>query len=582
MNWSQLRTIIWLRWRLSRNQWSSGGTLNAVLTLVITVIGLGLCIVGSLAGLVGGVVLLSKVPPPVMLIVWDLIFGVFLFMWLAGIVSEIQRSETIDISRLLHLPVSLRNVFVINYIASHLTFSLIFFVPAMLGVSTGLILGGRGFMVLMIPLVLCVVFMITAWTYCLRGWLVKLMMNKRRRRTIIAGVTFAFILLSQIPYIVTNLTDRRSHHKPEITKSAQAEQKTSDESEEDEKFVLPQGLLIAHKVIPFLWIGYGAMSLAGGNVWPAILCTAGGFGIGALGLKRAYRSTLSFYQGQTTGKRSKRKPKVEKLVDTGKNLIERQIPGIPEEAAASAMAFFRCLMRAPEVKMMLGTNFIMLLIFGTMIFVKRSANIGESFKPLIATGAVVFMCLGLSQLMYNLFGFDRSGFRQLVLLPAPRKQILLGKNLAFLPLAIAIGVILLIFVMVVMDISFVTIIAAFLQLLAAFLILSMVGNMISIFVPYRIAPGSLKPTKSSTKTTVLMLISRLFFPVVVAPIFFPPAIGLLFSKFSLLPAAPVNLVFSAALLALLALFYRLSLGPLGELLQRREKEILDVVTKEIE
>ena len=67
-----------------------------------------------------------------------------------------------------------------------------------------------------------------------------------------------------------------------------------------------------------------------------------------------------------------------------------------------------------------------------------------------------------------------------------------------------------------------------------------------------------------------------------APIFFPPAIGLLFSKVGWLPAAPVNLFFSAVLLALLAFFYLLSLGPLGELLQRREKDILEVVTKEVE
>jgi ABC-2 type transport system permease protein len=582
MNWSQLRTIIWLRWRLSRNQWSRGGTLNAVLTLIVAIIGLGLSLVGSLAGLVCGVLLLSKVPPPVMLVVWDLIFGVFLLMWLGGIVSEIQRSETIDISRLLHLPISLRNVFVINYIASHLTFSIIFFLPVMLGLSMGLILGGREFMVLMIPLVLCVVFMITSWTYCLRGWLVTLMMNKRRRRTIITGVTFAFILLSQIPYILGNLLNDHEHHRPKTAVSKQAEQKTPDESGELEKFVLPQGLLLAHKIVPFLWVGYGAMSLAGGNVWPAILCAAGGFGIGALGLKRAYKSTLSFYQGQTTGKRSKRKPKAEKLAGTGKNLIERQIPGIPEEAAASAMAFFRCLVRAPEVKMMLGTSFIMLLIFGTMIFVRRSANIGDNYKPLIATGAVVFMCLGLSQLMYNLFGFDRGGFRQLVLLPTPRKQILLGKNLAFLPLAVGIGAILLLFIMVVMRLSFVIIIAAFLQLLAAFLLLSMVGNLVSILVPYRIAAGSLKPTKSSTKTGVLIFLSRIFFPMIMAPIFFPPAIGLLLAGVGWLPAAPVNLFFSAALFALLALFYYLSLSPLGELLQRREKQILEVVTKEIE
>lgn len=184
--------------------------------------------------------------------------------------------------------------------------------------------------------------------------------------------------------------------------------------------------------------------------------------------------------------------------------------------------------------------------------------------------------------MYNLFGFDRGGFRQLVLLPTPRKQILLGKNLAFLPLAVGIGAILLVFVKIVMSIPFVIFIATGLQLLAAFLIVSMVGNLISILVPYRIAAGSLKPTKSSTKTTILIIVSRIFFPIFMAPIFFPPAMGLLFSSVGWLPAAPVNLLFSAALLALLALFYRLSLGPLGELLQRREKQILQVVTKEVE
>jgi len=582
MNWSQLRTIIWLRWRLSRNQWSRGGTLNAVLTVIIYIIGLGLCVVGAIAGLLGGTFVLSKMSPSVMLVVWDLMFGVFLFVWLAGIVSEIQRSEMIDISRLLHLPISLRNVFVINYLASHMTFSIIFFLPAMLGLSAGLLLGGRGFMILMIPLALGVVFMITAWTYCLRGWLVTLMMNKRRRRAIIAGVTFAFILLSQLPYLLGNLLDDHERHRPKTPESAQAEQKTSDESQDSDKLVLPHGLLLAHKIVPFLWVGNGAMSLAEGNVLPAVLCTVGGFGIGALGLKRAYRSTIRFYQGQTVGRRSKRKPKVEKLTGDGKNLIERQIPGIPEEAAASALAFFRSLMRAPEVKMMLGTNFIMLLIFGTMIFVRRSSNISDSFRPFIATGAVVFMFLSLSQLMYNLFGFDRAGFRQIVLLPAPRKQILLGKNLAFLPVTVGIGAMFLLLVKIVMGISLVIVLAAGLQLIAAFLLLSMVGNLISVLVPYRVAAGSLKPTKSSTKTGFLIFISRMFFPMIMAPIFFPPAMGLLFSRVGWLPAAPVNLFFSAALLAMLAFFYHLSLSPLGELLQRREKQILEVVTKEVE
>jgi len=582
MNWSQLRTIIWLRWRLTRNQWCRGGKFNAVLTLIGAVIGLAISFVGGVVGLLAGTFALSKASPPVMLVVWDLIFGVFLFMWLGGIVSEIQRSETIDISRLLHLPISLRNVFLINYLASHFTFSIILFLPAMLGLSAGLILGGSGFMVLMFPLVLGVVFMVTAWTYCLRGWLVTLMMNKRRRRAIIAGVTFTFILLSQLPYIIGNLFDDHERHRPKNPQFVQTEQKAPDQPQGGDKRIIPDAILLAHKVVPFLWVGNGAMSLAKGNVWPAVLSTAGCFGIGSLGLRRAYRSTIRFYQGQTAGKRSKRKPKVEKPAVKEKNFIERRLPGVPEEAAASALAFFRCLMRAPEVKMMLGTNFIMLLIFGTMIFVKRSVSIGDNFRPFIATGAVVFMFLGLSRLMFNWFGFDRAGFRQLVLLPTPRKQILLGKNLAFLPVAAASGAIFLLLVKIATDISIVVIIAAGLQLLAAFLLLSMAGNLVSVLVPYRVAAGSLKPTKSSTKTTVLMIVSGMFYPMLMAPIFFPPAIGLLLSGVGWLPAAPVNLFISAALLAILAIFYRLSLGPLGELLQRREKEILQIVTKEVE
>jgi ABC-2 type transport system permease protein len=582
MNWSQFRTIIWLRWRLSRNQWSRGGTLNAVLTLIITVIGLGLSLVGSLACLVSGALLLSKVPPPVMLVVWDLIFGVFLFMWLAGIVSEIQRSETIDISRLLHLPISLRNVFVINYLASHLTASIILFLPGMLGLSLGLILGGRGLMILMFPLVLGVVFMITAWTYCLRGWLVTLMMNKRRRRTIIAGITFVFILLSQIPYIITNITDGHNRHGPKTIRSVQEEKQVLSQPHDEDKIVIPRGILLASEAVPFLWVGNGAMSLAMGNVWPAVLCSAGAFGIGALGLRRAYRSTVRFYQGRTVVRKSKRKPKVEKLAAKGGNLIERQLPGVPEEAAASALAFFSCLMRAPEVKMVLATNFIMLLIFGTMIFIRHSSNISDNFKPFIATGAIAFMFLSLSQLMFNLFGFDRAGFRQLVLLPTPRRQILLGKNLALLPVTAGTGVIFLLIVKIAMGISVIIVVAVSLQLLAAFLFLSMVGNLVSVLVPYRIAAGSLKPTKTSTKTGIMIFVSRMFFPMLMAPIFFPPAMGLLWSGIGWLPAAPVNLFCSAALFALLAFFYHLSLGPLGDLLQRREKEILQIVTKEIE
>ena len=139
MNWSQLRTIIWLRWRLSRNQWSRGGTLNAILVLLVAVGVLILSFVSGLAGVLIGFFLFIEASPLRLLLIWDSFIVVFLFAWMIGMISEIQRSEMIDISRLLHLPISLRNIFFVNYLASHMTISIILFLPLVLGLCMGLI-----------------------------------------------------------------------------------------------------------------------------------------------------------------------------------------------------------------------------------------------------------------------------------------------------------------------------------------------------------------------------------------------------------------------------------------------------------
>jgi ABC-2 type transport system permease protein len=581
MDWNQLRTIVWLRWRLAKNQWSRRGQLNAVLIIIAAVAVLVSGLVSGLAGILIGFFVLGEKSPTGLLIAWDAFTCVFLFAWMIGLVSEIQRSETIDISRMLHLPVSLRDIFRVNYLASHLTISVILFLPLVLGLCLGLILSGRWLMILMFPLVLGFVFMITAWTYCLRGWLAALMVNKRRRRAIIAGITFSFILLSQLPNFISNLTRDHKRHRPKTTKSVPVDEQTAGRSEDRERKPIPNSVLLAHKIVPFLWVGNGAMSLGMGNALPAVLGTAGALCIGGLGLKRAYRSTVRFYQGHTIVKSTKQKPKIKKAT-VSRNFLERRLPGTPDEAAALALAFFRSLMRAPEVKMALATNFIMLLFFGTMVFMRRASGLEDNFKPLVASGFVVFTFLGMSHLIFNQFGFDRDGFRQLVLLPVPRRQILLGKNFALLPIAVGIGLTFLLLIKIAMHISFIVVLATSFQLVATFLLLSIAGNLISVLVPYHIAPGSMRKTKTSAMTSFWIFISRLLIPTAVSPMFLPPAIGLLMSYLGWLPSGPVNLVLSMLLLALFILFYKLSLPGLGKLLLQREKHVLRVVTEKVE
>src|SRR5262249_49854926 len=147
----------------------------------------------------------------VLLAVWDGFVVLFLIVWMIGLIAEIQRSESVDLGRLLHLPMSLKQVFVFNYVASHLTAGILLFVPGMLAMGLGLALSTGLRMVLILPLVLSFVLMITAWTYCLRGWLAALMVNKRRRRAIVVWITFGFVLLFQLPGIIVNSTLINKH-----------------------------------------------------------------------------------------------------------------------------------------------------------------------------------------------------------------------------------------------------------------------------------------------------------------------------------------------------------------------------------
>lgn len=581
MDTDQLRTILWLRWRLSRNQWARAGGLGAVLTLIVVALGLVAGAGGALAGLLAGGLALPKVPPTMLLAIWDAVIVVFLFFCMMSIVSEIQRSETIDIGRMLHLPISLRQIFVINYLASHLSLSVILFVPGMIGLALGLTLGRGLVMLWLLPLVIGFVFMITSWIYCLRGWLVTLMINPRRRRAIIAGVTVGFILLTQLPNFLVQLTSDRGRHRPRTVPSASSEEQDQTASQDKRERTIPPLMLTAHKVVPFLWVGNGAMTLAAGDVRPAILATVGVFAIGTLGLGRAYRSTIRFYQGGETDKKTKPKARpavVVRVCDDG----DRRLPGIPQEASTLAWAFFRSLKRAPEVKMALGMNLMWLVMFGGMALFKRSSTTPDIVKPFMATGAVAVTFFGMGQLLFNLFGFDRGGFRTLVLLPTRREWILLGKNLALFPIAAAIGLALLALVTIAVHPPAMVVVATILQLPAAFLLLSMMGNLLSVLVPYRVAPGSMKPTKTRTTTTFLIVLSHLLFPVTLAPIFLMPLSGWLFEWAGWASAATVNLIASAMLLAALVLCYRFSLPALGDLLERRERQVLDVVAREVE
>ncbi len=587
MNWDQLKTILWLRWRLMCNQGRRGGGLGAVITILIGAAAFMLAALCFAGGLFGAVFGLGQASPTILMMVWFGVTVFFLFIWMIGLLTELQRSETIDLQKLMHLPVALGQMFTINYLVSHFTFSIVVIVPVMLGLGIGLAVARGPEMILLVPLAMSMVFMVTAWTYCLRGWLATMMSNPRRRRTIIMCISLAFVLIAQGPNLYFNVFQHHNYSGGQTITSEERQRQNRERVASAEKMF--DNLIIAQKFIPPLWVPAGAQALAVGNPLPALLGTLGCAGIAVLGLRRAYRNTVRFYHGETGGKAAVKitsagasAKTVRAQAKSDASFLEWHLPGVPEQSAALALATLRSLLRAPEVKMAWATSFIVTILLGGTLLFRATANISDAVKPFVATGSVVFPVFFFAQFLANQFGFDRDGFRALILSPADRRLVLLGKNLAVLPVAAVFGALLIALAAARLHLSPLTVLATLFQFASVLLIAGIAGNLLSMLIPYRIQPGSMKPTKMPGLAMLVLMFCQMLFPVAMLPVFAGPLLDLLWHRSDLPAFVPVNLIFSALLCGLMAFAYWRLLAPLGRLLQRRETKILGVITVEVE
>ena len=579
MNWEQLRAILWLRWRLTRNQFTRGGQLNAVLSVLIGALLLMASGVLAVASIFVGAVVVAKAPAPVLLLVWDGVLFAFLIFWLGGLMVEIQRSESIDIPKLLHLPVTLPQVFVFNYAVSHLTTAIVLMLPGMIGLCLGLTLGAGWVMAPLLAVLLSLMFMITAWTYCLRGWLAALMVNKRRRRAIIVWLTLVLVLVGQTPNLLihSRLFPKHQRRPP----SADAGGKPASPTASPKHLVLPETFIQAHLIVPPGWVGYCAMELRERRMTTALTTTVAACLLGALGLLRAYRLTLNFYLGAEPGRAAKPRQPVSRPA-SGSWLLEQTLPGLPDDTAGLALATFRSLLRAPELKMAAIMPIVLIVLGLSMSFASSKGRFQGRWTDIAATGAIVLAGFSLGPAMSNLFGLDRNGFRSLVLLPTRRHHILLAKNLAFLPFAVITGLLLLALAAWVTRLSFSAVATGLVQLPTCFILFCMFCNLCAILVPYRFAPGTLQAKKPKPIVFLAILCVMLMVPMVAPLILIPPGLQLLFASLGWAPWLPVNLLSALVILAGVLALYAALLPFQGQLLQKREQIILREVTEEVE
>jgi ABC-2 type transport system permease protein len=201
----------------------------------------------------------------------------------------------------------------------------------------------------------------------------------------------------------------------------------------------------------------------------------------------------------------------------------------------------------------------------------------ERIGPAGAWGFTAMVLLAEMQLVCNIFGTEGSAATQLFLFPCPRRQIILGKNLAMFT------------VLSVINLVYVAILAGLAQALAWFgllyfwmelavLVCIALGNVASIYFPYRMVMRGWRIRQQSASrgcgyTLIYLLVMALAF-VLLLPVTAALAIPIFWTGMSwLLLTLPLALLYAGGL-------YWISLVQAVPLLRQRELDIIAKVSQE--
>jgi hypothetical protein len=516
--------------------------------------------------------------------VWHGYVGSFLIFWFIGLMADLQRAEALDIRRLLHLPISIDRLFVLNFLTSLACFSVVFVGSGALGLALGTAVTRGPFQLLVLPVAAAVVLAVAAVSYELSGWLATLMENKRTRRTVLTLIPVAVIVLAQVPHLFVSFTsDREEVVAPaepagkvaELERErARLERRLRRAEREEEAF---HAFQVATGFLPPLWPGAAATALLEGDARWALLGTLASFGIACWALLRALRTARRHYlEG---GGEAAPPPKPSALAAPSARpprFLELSIPGVPEDVAALATASLRMLLREPVFRISLLSLPILAIALGAVA--KGGGAAPEWQRHFLPAMAAAMSLIVVHKHAMNLFGTDRDGFRQLVLLPTPRARILLGRNLALLPVTLALGVVALALLAAFRGFTAGQWVTGLLDIAFAHTISCTIGNFLSVLNPFRISADATAQNKARPSfLAVLELLLAL--PLVNLPLLLPALAEMVAGSLGAFPGLPVAPLVALVLLGLAVAAYVAFLPAAGAFLERRERDVLEKLTR---
>ena len=253
-----------------------------------------------------------------------------------------------------------------------------------------------------------------------------------------------------------------------------------------------------------------------------------------------------------------------------------ELPFMSPAMSAIVEKEFRYVMRNAQVRMMALMPLILIIIrlVNTQRFgaIEDSGNSGLSDAVsyghgLMATGGVLYVFLVLSGLTCNLFAFEEGGMRSIILSPVERRKILIGKNIALTSVALCFAAgLMLVNQLIFWDLSLRTVFFAAVSFVSFAALMAVMGNWFSIRFP--------KHMKFGKRMNVSGVVGLLLIPMVMVMALTP--LGAIAAGY-----ITESLAIEYVTLLLLAAFsvglYLLVIDAQGELLQRREVEVLEAV-----
>ena len=524
-----------------------------------------------LMALLLGVFLLPDASPVAVLWAWDGVLLAFVFFRVLGVATDLRVADALSMQNFLHLPLAPRDVFVLNAVAQHLQPSPLIFGAALLGLSVASIFALGPGHVILLPLALAAFWCVIALTRQLQTFVAALMVNKRRRGTIVAVSFMIMMLLIQGPniYVQAVRWSDRDQTDPEPAEAVIGEALDRGEAS--------RWLLMPNLALPPGWLAYGAYQAKQDRYWPAALATLGLLAISGWSLRRSYRSTLQVYRQPERARARRRRQSASSSATRRRPIADAYWGVFPTVPAAIGRASLRQWFRSPQGKY----GFLApIMVFGLLLVGALRFEDMAQAQPYLGVGLAAFCCAPAG-FASNVFGWDRGGFRVLLAADPPRHLVLLGKHLGLIPITLGPGFAALVVVQLGWPQPATHFFASMLQLALFCLVAFMVGTHFSITGPWAASFNSLKQRGEAVASNLGAFFAAAF------------AVGVMMLTIAALLAIerliaelawpiPVYLVASMIEFAFVAAWYRRVLLRQARALPSQEDRILEAINTPVD